>query len=79
MIKKHRLQTGDKSRVKESYTLFVDNIPEGRDQQWLLKTFNLVGVVKDAFIPRKRSICTGNKFGFVNMIVRFPLVWQYLD
>ncbi|KAH7838067.1 hypothetical protein Vadar_021623 [Vaccinium darrowii] len=47
------------------YTLFVDNIPESKDLQWLSKTFKMFGVVKDTFIPRKRSKCSGNKFGFV--------------
>ncbi|KAI8535208.1 hypothetical protein RHMOL_Rhmol10G0155800 [Rhododendron molle] len=64
------MHSGNKSRDKESFTLFVDNIPEGRDQQWLWKTFNMYGVVKDAFIPRQRSKCTGNKFGFVRFDCR---------
>ncbi|KAG5542522.1 hypothetical protein RHGRI_022159 [Rhododendron griersonianum] len=49
----------------EMVTLFVDNIPEVRDLQWLSRTFNKFGVVKDVYIPRKRSKCTGCKFGFV--------------
>lgn len=65
VIKNHRRQMGNKSGNKETISLFVDNIPEDRDQQWLMKTFNMFGVVKDAFVPRKRSKCTGNKFGFV--------------
>ncbi|KAG5537241.1 hypothetical protein RHGRI_024627 [Rhododendron griersonianum] len=47
------------------FTLFVDNIPEEKDHHWLQRTFNNFGVVKDAFIPWKRSKRTGNKFGFV--------------
>lgn len=33
VIKNHWAQMGDKSRSKEIFTLFVDNIPEGKDQQ----------------------------------------------
>ncbi|KAG5524364.1 hypothetical protein RHGRI_031132 [Rhododendron griersonianum] len=47
------------------FILFVDNIPEAKDQVWLRSTFNKFGVVKDAFIPSKRRKRTGNKFGFV--------------
>lgn len=32
---------------------------------WFKKTFNNYGVVKDAFIPEKRSKISGRKFGFV--------------
>ncbi|XP_058185686.1 uncharacterized protein LOC131302911 [Rhododendron vialii] len=64
VLKNHRSQRRDKSG-KEMYMLFVDNIPESKDLQWLSKTFKMFGVVKDAFIPRKRSKCSGNKFGFV--------------
>ncbi|KAG5521008.1 hypothetical protein RHGRI_033528 [Rhododendron griersonianum] len=45
--------------------LFVDNIPESHGLHWLQRTFNKFGVVKDAFIPWKRSKRTGNRFGFV--------------
>ncbi|XP_058220426.1 uncharacterized protein LOC131330752 [Rhododendron vialii] len=49
----------------ETVTLFVDNIPEQKDQMWLKRAFNKFGEVKDVFIPLKRSKSTGNKFGFV--------------
>lgn len=70
MINNHRSQAvrlskNKVSRITEMFTLFVDNIPEERVQTWLQRTFNKFGVVKDAFIPRKRSKRTGNKFGFV--------------
>ncbi|KAG5546352.1 hypothetical protein RHGRI_018509 [Rhododendron griersonianum] len=55
----------NRERSQETFTLFVDNIPEHNDQTWLKRTFNKFGEVKDAFIPRKRSKRTGNKFGFV--------------
>lgn len=47
------------------FTLFVDNIPESKDQSWLVKAFNMFGKVRDAFLPTKRSKRTGQKFGFV--------------
>ncbi|KAH7865757.1 hypothetical protein Vadar_010794 [Vaccinium darrowii] len=46
-------------------TLFVDNLPEDTSQSWLKMMFNKYGVVKDVFIPEKRSKVTGNKFGFI--------------
>lgn len=47
------------------FTLYVDNIPEDRDHRWLAKIFSNYGVVKDAFIPWKKSKNSGRKFGFV--------------
>lgn len=47
------------------FTLFVDNLPELVSLSWLKKMFNDYGVVKDAFIPEKRSKISGRKFGFV--------------
>lgn len=35
------------------------------DHKWFEETFNKFGVVKDAFIPRKRRKCSGSKFSFV--------------
>ncbi|KAH7838232.1 hypothetical protein Vadar_023796 [Vaccinium darrowii] len=42
------------------------NIPK-RDtsQPWLKMFFNKYGVVKEVFIPEKRSKATGNRFGFI--------------
>lgn len=48
-----------------TFTLYVDNIHEFKDHIWLKKTFNKFGMVRDAFIPHKRSKRTGKKFGFV--------------
>ncbi|KAH7840096.1 hypothetical protein Vadar_012527 [Vaccinium darrowii] len=47
------------------FTLFVDNLPEFVSLPWFKKLFNNYGVVKDAFIPEKRSKISGRKFGFV--------------
>ncbi|KAG5521022.1 hypothetical protein RHGRI_033540 [Rhododendron griersonianum] len=65
VIRNHRIHSGGGSEVKATFTLFIDNIPEKRDQVWLSRTFNKFGVVNDAFIPRKKSKRTGGKFGFV--------------
>ncbi|KAI8525690.1 hypothetical protein RHMOL_Rhmol13G0248900 [Rhododendron molle] len=65
VVKNHRGQTGQRVRNKDTFTLFVDNIPESKDLKWFWWAFNKFGVVRDAFIPYKRSKRTGNKFGFV--------------
>lgn len=66
VIRSHRPRNSGWNKDKEElFTLFVDNILDDRDQHWLSRTFNKFGVVKDAFIPRKRRKCSGNKFGFV--------------
>lgn len=65
MIRQHRASPRSRTGYGEIFTLYVDNIPEAKDQQWLRSTFNKFGVVKDAFIPWKRSKRTGSKFGFV--------------
>lgn len=65
VLRNHRASPGNRTKSKEIFTLFVDNIPEVKDQQWLQSTFNKFGVVKDAFIPWKRSKRTRNRFGFV--------------
>lgn len=65
VIRNHRTHSNGKLKGKKIVTLFVDNIPEDRDLQWLTRTFNKFGVVWNAFIPRKRSIWNGSKFGFV--------------
>ncbi|KAH7845089.1 hypothetical protein Vadar_012986 [Vaccinium darrowii] len=49
---------------KELITLFVDNIPEEANRAWLSKTFTDYGIVKETYIPAKRSN-RGSKFGFV--------------
>ncbi|KAH7842413.1 hypothetical protein Vadar_005035 [Vaccinium darrowii] len=47
------------------FTLFVDNLPEDVSIAWFKNLFNKFGVVRDAFIPLKRSKVTGRRFGFV--------------
>lgn len=47
------------------FSLFVDNLPEDVGLIWFRKFFSQYGVVKDAYIPCKRSKVTNRKFGFV--------------
>ncbi|KAH7846502.1 hypothetical protein Vadar_014743 [Vaccinium darrowii] len=46
-------------------TLFVDNLPDGVSHSWLGNLFNEYGVVKDIYLPVKRSKVTGRHFGFI--------------
>lgn len=66
VINKHKKVYGNGSNeIKEPlFTLFVDNLPNEADQTWLRNIFNQYGVVKDSYIPLKRSK-RGSKFGFV--------------
>ncbi|PSS24040.1 Polyadenylate-binding protein like [Actinidia chinensis var. chinensis] len=52
------------SGVEEVITLFIDNLPNPVDKNWLMKTFSKFGKIRDVFIPVKRNI-SGNRFGFV--------------
>ncbi|GAB2276253.1 hypothetical protein Dimus_010984 [Dionaea muscipula] len=45
-------------------TIFVEDIPDAMDRAAILRLFVKFGVVRDVFIPRKRSK-TGKRFGFV--------------
>ncbi|KAH7864870.1 hypothetical protein Vadar_009335 [Vaccinium darrowii] len=50
------------------FSLFVDNLPDNVGLNWFRKFFSQYGVVKDAFIPFKRSKVTNQRFGFVRYI-----------
>ncbi|XP_058219925.1 multiple RNA-binding domain-containing protein 1-like [Rhododendron vialii] len=64
VISKHRRQMVDSNN--SMITLFVDNLPEDVSQRWVSHLFNKFGVVKDVFIPGKRSkVFTGKAFAFV--------------
>ncbi|KAH7866477.1 hypothetical protein Vadar_020924 [Vaccinium darrowii] len=65
VIYNHSRHRGIIDSNKPLITLFVDNLPEDTSQPWLKMMFNKFGVVKDVFIPEKRSKATGNKFGFI--------------
>lgn len=60
-----RVRRKEMPEGEEVFTLFVDNIPEARDNLWLARLFSRYGVVRDAFIPNKRSKISGSKFGFI--------------
>lgn len=63
VIQNHRAHVSGRLKDKETFTLYVDNIPKARDIQWLSRTFNKFGLVKDAFISRKKSLRTGSNLG----------------
>ncbi|KAH7854609.1 hypothetical protein Vadar_015905 [Vaccinium darrowii] len=52
-------------RYQGLHTLFVDNLTVDVGIDEIRELFNKFGVVRDVFIPLKRSKVTGNKFGFV--------------
>ncbi|KAH7858180.1 hypothetical protein Vadar_020949 [Vaccinium darrowii] len=59
---KHTCHGGNfKSGKQPLITLFVDNLPEDTSQPWLKMMFNKYGVVKEVFIPEKRSKATGTR------------------
>ncbi|KAL9677806.1 hypothetical protein QQ045_015642 [Rhodiola kirilowii] len=58
--------SGNLQRFRERFvSLFVNNIPEGRNSSWLRSTFSQVGKVVDVFIPINKRSNTGSRFGFV--------------
>lgn len=50
-------------------TVYVDNLPEDMDAEWLGQIFSKYGRVLDAFIPKKRSKYFQSKFGFIRFNV----------
>ena len=65
VINKHPRKYSNQIGGEELIMLFIDNLPEEVDHVWLKKNFSKFGIVRDVFIPRNRSIKSGNKFGFV--------------
>lgn len=53
-------------------TVYVDNLSEDMDAEWLGQIFSKYGAVVDVFIPKKRSKRYLSKFGFV----RFSFKWE---
>ncbi|KAH7845546.1 hypothetical protein Vadar_003376 [Vaccinium darrowii] len=47
------------------YTVFVDNLSEDMDAEWLGQIFSKYGHIWDVFIPKKKSKGFNSKFGFV--------------
>ncbi|KAH7865562.1 hypothetical protein Vadar_008272 [Vaccinium darrowii] len=46
-------------------TLFIGNLPEDMDAEWLFQLFTPAGKVVDTFIPYKRSYFDNARYGFV--------------
>ncbi|CAL5404875.1 unnamed protein product [Camellia sinensis] len=46
-------------------TMFVDNLPDSMDKEWLLQLCSGAGKVQDVFIPKKLSKRSKRRFGFV--------------
>ncbi|MED6120176.1 hypothetical protein PIB30_018575 [Stylosanthes scabra] len=61
---------GQRWNEKNSYTLFVDNLPANATKQWLVKVFNSVGRVVDAFLSVKRRASNPLRFAFVRFATR---------
>ncbi|KAH7847114.1 hypothetical protein Vadar_022088 [Vaccinium darrowii] len=50
---------------KDNVTLFIGNLPEDMDSEWLSQLFSSSGQVLFASIPNKRSYMHNDRFGFV--------------
>ncbi|KAH7841839.1 hypothetical protein Vadar_015107, partial [Vaccinium darrowii] len=50
---------------KPVVSVYVDNLTEDMDAEWLGQIFSKFGLVIDAFIPKKKSKSFNSKFGFV--------------
>ncbi|KAJ8447085.1 hypothetical protein Cgig2_022814 [Carnegiea gigantea] len=55
----------DNGRPQKEFSVFVQNIPEKLDQYGLKGIFRKASIVRDAYIPARRSKCTGRHYGFV--------------
>ncbi|KAH7863185.1 hypothetical protein Vadar_014453 [Vaccinium darrowii] len=63
--KENLIRGGKGNRNNPIFTLFVDNLPADVSHRWVRNLFNKFGVVKNVFIPGKKSKVTGRLFGFV--------------
>ncbi|KAH7833255.1 hypothetical protein Vadar_004538 [Vaccinium darrowii] len=57
----NQFSTGEGS----SLTVYVDNLPNGVGVPWFYKFFSNFGLIKDVYLPLRRSKRTGFRFGFV--------------
>ncbi|GAB2273971.1 hypothetical protein Dimus_008741 [Dionaea muscipula] len=66
VLRRSSVRSASKSQggVAGLITIFVDDLPDSMVQTELYRMFAKFGVVKDAFIPRKRNKM-GRRFGFV--------------
>lgn len=62
--KENLIRGGKGNRNNPIFTRFVDNLPTDVSHRWVRNLFNKFGVVKDVFIPGKRSKVTGRFFWF---------------
>ncbi|GFS42115.1 hypothetical protein Acr_00g0078180 [Actinidia rufa] len=51
-------------------TLFVENLPDEMDEEWMHQLFSNSGKVIEVFIPKKRSLKQNLRFGFVRLATR---------
>ncbi|GAB2291747.1 Serine arginine-rich splicing factor 2 [Dionaea muscipula] len=61
--KRHREQVKQKI---EMVTVFVSNLLDDMDEIWLKQLFRKYGEVHDVFIPRKHTVKTNYRFGFIH-------------
>ncbi|KAI7985209.1 Polyadenylate-binding protein 1-like [Camellia lanceoleosa] len=52
-------------RTLPMVTMFVDNLPDSMDKEWLLQLCSAAGKVQDVFISKKLSKRSKRRFGFV--------------
>ncbi|CAM8943985.1 unnamed protein product [Rhodiola kirilowii] len=62
---KQRKGVDYQSLRKDLYSIFIDNIPLGRDERWVRALFSKDGKAMDVFIPTRGRRATNSRFGFV--------------
>ncbi|GFZ09150.1 hypothetical protein Acr_20g0009580 [Actinidia rufa] len=63
-------QGDDPVLVGKVTTLFVENLPDEMDEEWMHQLFSNSGKVIEVFIPKKRSSKQNLRFGFVRFATR---------
>lgn len=58
------IREGNSNGNNPMFTLFVDNLPEDVSRRWVRYLFNKFSVVKDVYIPGKRSKVIGKNICF---------------
>ena len=59
------IQNSRSKDVDGLFTIFVDEIPDSMDPIRLFTLFSKFRIVKNVFVPAKRSQVTGSRFGFL--------------
>ncbi|MED6155436.1 hypothetical protein PIB30_005287 [Stylosanthes scabra] len=62
---RNEYQQGRRWNERNSYTVFVDNLPANTTKQWLVRVFNSVGRVVDTFLSMKKRAKNPLRFAFV--------------